>query len=188
MNTEWPCLYATFLAFLLGHLWLRLAVAAGLIALLVTAAPVFLGGKQIFLPNMDDGRIRINVIADPGIPLDYMDADVKRLEELFLDQPETATVFTIVGGRIDPPGLGAGGRGGDASAPGCHHRLRPDLLHAGDPGADPHGLRRIPVRSRHSLALLLILSPGAFIETCFTGINQGGYKHSRQLQKIHLDN
>ncbi|NIP72158.1 MAG: ATP-binding cassette domain-containing protein [Gammaproteobacteria bacterium] len=62
--------------------------------------PTFLSSKQTFLPSMDDGRIRVDVVADPGIALDEMDRDVQRLEAMFRAQPEVDSVFSLVGGRI----------------------------------------------------------------------------------------
>jgi multidrug efflux pump subunit AcrB len=70
------------------------------IACLGFSLPVFLSGKQIFLPKLDDGLIRVSVSADIGISLDEMDERVDILEGLFADQPETKTVFTLVGGSV----------------------------------------------------------------------------------------
>lgn len=92
--------YAALLAGLLKRGWLKVAVLAVLGGLLTLSAPTFLAGKQVFLPTMDDGRIRVSITADPGIPLDEMDLTVQRLEELFQEHPAVASVFTIVGGRI----------------------------------------------------------------------------------------
>ncbi|MBF0193526.1 MAG: efflux RND transporter permease subunit [Magnetococcales bacterium] len=92
--------YAKFLGVLLKFTWLRLIIVFVLIALLFVTAPVFFSGKQVFLPNMDDGRIRVGITADPGIPLDEMDLTVQKIEALYMAQPEVETVFSIVGGRI----------------------------------------------------------------------------------------
>jgi multidrug efflux pump subunit AcrB len=67
---------------------------------LACSLPVFTSGKHIFLPKLDDGRIRIRVSADVGISLEDMNKKVERLEALFAQQPETETVFTLVGGSI----------------------------------------------------------------------------------------
>jgi CzcA family heavy metal efflux pump len=92
--------YTAFLAWVLGHATAKLAVIAVLLALLGAGIAGLGGAKQIFLPDLDDGRIRVSVVADPGIPIDEMDRAVSRFEALFLDQPEVRTVFSIVGGRI----------------------------------------------------------------------------------------
>ena len=60
----------------------------------------FFGGQEIFLPDMDDGRISVSVTADPGVTLDDMDRSVQILEGLFRSQPEVEQVFSTVGGFI----------------------------------------------------------------------------------------
>jgi len=64
------------------------------------AVPTIFSGKEIFLPKLDDGQITVRIKADTGVALDEMDASVRILEDLFLSQPETDTVFTLVGGFI----------------------------------------------------------------------------------------
>ena len=70
------------------------------ILMLVPASQVFLGEKQIFLPDMDDGRISVSITTDPGVTLDEMDRTVQELEQLFTAQAEVDHVFTLVGGFI----------------------------------------------------------------------------------------
>jgi len=60
----------------------------------------FFGGQEIFLPDMDDGRISVSVTADPGVTLDDMDRSVHILEGLFQSQPEVEQVFSTIGGFI----------------------------------------------------------------------------------------
>ncbi|WP_455197138.1 efflux RND transporter permease subunit [Kaarinaea lacus] len=64
------------------------------------AVPTIFSGKEIFLPKLDDGQITVRIKADTGVALDEMDESVRILENLFLSQPETDTVFTLVGGFI----------------------------------------------------------------------------------------
>jgi len=71
-----------------------------LIPMLVFALPVFLEGKQIFLPAMDEGEISVRLVGEAGMRLDETDDTVIRLENLFLAQPDVLTVFTSSGGRI----------------------------------------------------------------------------------------
>jgi hydrophobe/amphiphile efflux-1 (HAE1) family protein len=73
-----------------------------LFILLITAVIYFyhLQDKKIFLPELDEGLIRINIRGDSGTQLDDMDTLVKKLEEFFVSQPEVESVFTTVGGRI----------------------------------------------------------------------------------------
>lgn len=60
----------------------------------------FIKDKQIFLPNMDDGKVRVNVVADPGIALEEMDAATQKIEALLRQQPEVVSVFTQMGGMV----------------------------------------------------------------------------------------
>ncbi len=62
--------------------------------------PSFFTGKQIFLPDLDEGRVNIRVTAEPGIALDKMDAIVIKLENLLQKQTEVKSVFTQMGGFI----------------------------------------------------------------------------------------
>ncbi len=62
--------------------------------------PSFFTGKQIFLPDLDEGRVNIRVTAEPGIALDKMDAIVIKLENLLQKQAEVKSVFTQMGGFI----------------------------------------------------------------------------------------
>lgn len=77
--------------------WLPLIL---FVAGLFVFGPRLIADKQEFLPPMDEGSISINVSADTGITLDEMDAAVARIEKILHAQPETVSVFTIVGGRI----------------------------------------------------------------------------------------
>jgi CzcA family heavy metal efflux pump len=90
-------LYARVVQFNLRVFWLAPLV---FIIGLYLAAPTFFTGKQEFLPKLDDGLISMTVLADPGVSLDEMDASARKLENLFLQQQETLTVFTLAGGSI----------------------------------------------------------------------------------------
>ena len=70
------------------------------VVLLGIAIRSFFGGQEVFLPDMDDGRISVSVTADPGVTLDEMDRSVQILEALFQAQPEVEQVFSTVGGFI----------------------------------------------------------------------------------------
>ncbi|MFZ5622269.1 MAG: efflux RND transporter permease subunit [Pseudomonadota bacterium] len=69
-------------------------------ALLGLSAPAFLTGKEIFLPDLDDGRITVRVTGDTGTAMETMDEVTRRLEALFHSQPEVDSVFTTTGGFI----------------------------------------------------------------------------------------
>jgi multidrug efflux pump subunit AcrB len=64
------------------------------------SVPTFFSGKQIFLPNLDEGRVWINITAEPGIALQEMDNTVKQVEKLLQEQPEVESVYTQMGGFI----------------------------------------------------------------------------------------
>ncbi|WP_455205918.1 efflux RND transporter permease subunit [Kaarinaea lacus] len=89
--------YSRLIALVLKAPWLLPIV---FVIGLVIAAPTFLSGKQIFLPKLDDGLITARIVSDPGITLDEMDKSVNVLEEMFMQQAETLTVFTLAGGSI----------------------------------------------------------------------------------------
>jgi len=89
--------YTRLVAAVIRHPWLLVSV---FVLGLGLALPPFLSGKQVFLPNMDDGRISISILGDPGVSLNEMDKGVRIIEGLIRDQPEVERLFTIVGGRI----------------------------------------------------------------------------------------
>ncbi len=92
--------YGKFLRGLLTTFWMKALTVAALTALLAFGVLTMRNMKEIFLPSLDDGLIRVDIVADPGIPIDTMDLSVRKFETLFQKQPEVHTVFTIVGGRI----------------------------------------------------------------------------------------
>ncbi len=71
-----------------------------LIPMLVFTLPVYLEGKHIFLPAMDEGEISVRLTGEAGMRLDETDGIIVRLENLFLAQADVLTVFTSSGGRI----------------------------------------------------------------------------------------
>ncbi|WP_303907326.1 efflux RND transporter permease subunit [Thiohalomonas denitrificans] len=72
----------------------------GLVAALGTSLPLFTGSKQTFLPDIDNGQIRVSVRADPGVSLEEMDRSVRRIETVLQQQSETESVFSTVGGFV----------------------------------------------------------------------------------------
>jgi len=89
--------YSALTRVLLRMPWLPVAI---LVPMLVIAMPVFFEGKQIFLPQMDEGDIRVRLTGESGMRLDETDGIIIRIENLFLAQPDVLTVFTSSGGRI----------------------------------------------------------------------------------------
>ena len=71
-----------------------------MLPLLLIAVPVFTEGKQIFLPDMDEGEISVRLTGETGMQLNDTDDIIIRLENLFLAQPDVLTVFTSSGGRV----------------------------------------------------------------------------------------
>lgn len=92
--------YGALVSTILTHNYLRAGIVVVLLGTLVASVPVFLYGKQDFLPQMDTGEIAVDINADPGIELADMDRRVAALEALFRAQPEVRTVFSTVGGFV----------------------------------------------------------------------------------------
>jgi len=77
------------------------AIVIGLFAvMLFFAVQVFFDKDEVFLPDMDDGRINVSITTDPGDTLDNMDTSVRRIESLLRQQPDVESVFALVGGFI----------------------------------------------------------------------------------------
>jgi len=71
-----------------------------LIVLLIISIGLFSTLKDSFLPQVDEGLIRVSVRTDSGTQLEDMDASVKKLENFFLNQKEVDKVFTTSGGFV----------------------------------------------------------------------------------------
>lgn len=91
--------YVPIVSAILRAPWL---VVAGALALLAAAALFFaqLTGKQAFLPVMDDGRVQVQVITDPGNALEEMDRTVQLLERLAHAQGSVEGISVMSGGSI----------------------------------------------------------------------------------------
>ncbi|MCW8972898.1 MAG: efflux RND transporter permease subunit [Gammaproteobacteria bacterium] len=92
--------YSRLLGGLLKRRWLQGLIIAALLGALWLSSTLFVGAKQAFLPDMDTGEISISISSDPGIALEEMDANVRKMEKLLQAQPEVRSVFTLVGGFI----------------------------------------------------------------------------------------
>ncbi|MEW7977196.1 MAG: efflux RND transporter permease subunit [Candidatus Sedimenticola endophacoides] len=88
-------------AWLLGHL-LRISPLIILLFLvgIALALPRLFEGRQVFLPDMDEGRVQVSLSADRGTNVARMNEITERIEALLSAQPEVATLFTTVGGHI----------------------------------------------------------------------------------------
>jgi multidrug efflux pump subunit AcrB len=89
--------YGRFVSWLLKYRWF---IPLFFIAALVYSMPTFFTGKQEFLPKLDDGKITVIMLSDPGNTLDEMDRNVQTIENLFRSQPEVDSVFTLSGGSV----------------------------------------------------------------------------------------
>ncbi|MGB5832695.1 MAG: efflux RND transporter permease subunit, partial [Thiohalocapsa sp.] len=89
--------YAWVLTRLLPFHWPIIALFVASLALTV---PGVFTGKQEFLPELDEGDVRISLTADTGINIEQMDALARRVESIVGDQPEVSSVFTTVGGFV----------------------------------------------------------------------------------------
>ena len=68
--------------------------------MLAFSVQVFFDKEEIFLPDMDDGRVSVVITTDPGTTLDEMDETVQLIEQLLEARPEVDHVFSTVGGYI----------------------------------------------------------------------------------------
>lgn len=89
--------YTWLLGHLLGVRWL---VIGCFIAALALTVPWLLEAKQEFLPQLDEGDVRISLTADDGVDLERMDALARQIETLVSEQPGVAAIFTTVGGFV----------------------------------------------------------------------------------------
>ena len=89
--------YEQLLSWILYHPW---PVIAAFVIALILATQAFWEKEEIFLPDMDDGRVSVTLSTDPGVTLEIMDEQVQTVERLLLEQPEVQEVFTLVGGFI----------------------------------------------------------------------------------------
>lgn len=89
--------YGWLLGWILRLRWL---ILPAFIAGLTLAVPTFFDSKQIFLPEMDEGRVTVRLNADRGINLDAMDGLTRRVEAIITGQPEVESLFSLVGGSV----------------------------------------------------------------------------------------
>ena len=71
-----------------------------LIVLLIISIGLFTTLNDRFLPQVDEGLIRVSVHVDSGTQLEDMDTTVRKLEHFFLQQKEVDKVFTTSGGFV----------------------------------------------------------------------------------------
>jgi CzcA family heavy metal efflux pump len=92
--------YSATIGQLLAHRTLQLAVALAFVGAFALAVQNLLGGKQIFLPDFDNGEVHLRLTGDPGMSLEEMDRHVSRIEAQVRADPHVTGVFTLAGGFI----------------------------------------------------------------------------------------
>ncbi len=75
-------------------------VIAGAVSLLLVAVFAMSQLGYLFLPEIDDGKVSISVQGEPGTLLTSLQAQVQRIEEAALAEPEVELVDVSTGGRI----------------------------------------------------------------------------------------
>ena len=89
--------YARRLETTLRHRWLTVGVAAALFGGTLLVART-LGSE--FVPQVDDGRVRVDVRFSPGTAVLRADSLTQRVERLVGGRPAVATQFAVAGGAI----------------------------------------------------------------------------------------
>ncbi len=89
--------YERSVRFIVRHSWLPFII---LIPALYFSGQYIINEKQIFLPQIDEGRIYLSISGEPGMRLDEMDDVVNKIENLLLDDKNVVTVFSTIGGSI----------------------------------------------------------------------------------------
>ncbi|MCF7979523.1 MAG: efflux RND transporter permease subunit [Chromatiaceae bacterium] len=89
--------YRWILRRLLPRPWLLLPV---FIVALIASVPSLFSATPAFLPELDEGDVRISLTADSGVNLEQMDALTRQVEATVDAQPETRSIFTTVGGFV----------------------------------------------------------------------------------------
>lgn len=79
---------------------IKLLIIGLFIAGLAFSMPIFTSNNQILLPNIDDGRVEVRMVADSGVSVDEMDKYAQLIEHIMDAKPETKTIFTLVGGSV----------------------------------------------------------------------------------------
>ncbi len=77
-----------------------LLIIFGFILLLVFSIQNILQQKQIFLPRVDEGRVRIDIRGEYGMKLAEMNELTMKVESLLFDDPLVETVTSMVGGSV----------------------------------------------------------------------------------------
>jgi len=81
---------------------LRWRVAVVGLAVLLLAGAIQQGGTlgNVFLPQVDDGQVSVQVALPPGTPPDATDTAARAVEEVLAQAPHVQSMFTLVGGHL----------------------------------------------------------------------------------------
>jgi len=89
--------YEKLVNFIIKHGWLPFVI---LIPALFFSTQHILNEKQIFLPQIDEGRVYMKISGEPGMRLDEMNQVVDKIETLLLADKEVITIFSTIGGSV----------------------------------------------------------------------------------------
>jgi hydrophobe/amphiphile efflux-1 (HAE1) family protein len=89
--------YRRILGGALSGRWLVLGVAVGLLG---GALVVSRGLGSEFLPQVDDGNVRVRLVLPPGAPPEQTVAAARRIEEAVMAMPHVERTFTMAGGHL----------------------------------------------------------------------------------------
>src|SRR5690606_34202141 len=78
----------------------RWAVIALALALLAGSALLYRDLGTEFLPQLDDGQLRVNLRLPPGATPEQTDEVARRAEAVLRDMPHVRNVFTLAGGVL----------------------------------------------------------------------------------------
>ena len=89
--------YRVLLSRVLGWRWWVLGAA-----LLVLLGASFVGDRlgNEFLPQVDDGNLRVRMVLPPGTPPEETDLGARQIEQVIRDMPHVEAVFSMVGGHL----------------------------------------------------------------------------------------
>ncbi len=89
--------YEKLVGFIIRHGWLPFIV---LIPALFFSVQFIINEKQIFLPQIDEGRIYFSISGEPGMRLNEMNDVVDKIETVLLADKDVITAFSTIGGSI----------------------------------------------------------------------------------------
>ena len=89
--------YEALVSFIINHGWLPFVI---LIPALFFSVQHIINEKQIFLPQIDEGRVYMRISGEPGMRLSEMNKVVDKIETLLLQDKEVLTTFSTIGGSV----------------------------------------------------------------------------------------